>query len=520
MTALPDPERSRAVLIGASTYRHLEDLPAVRYNLAGFRDILIDPAFGGLPADRCTILDEPRSGLDVYRVLRMDATAAEDTLLVYFAGHGRTGTRNELYLCLPDTNPDELSFTALAYEQLRETVADSRATKKVVILDCCFSGRALADQAGAEETVVGQVGIEGSYILTATAANAVALALRGERYTAFTGTLLQLLRTGIPDGPELLTFATIYPHLRFILTSRQLPQPRQQGSDTIAHLALTRNRAYVRHAPTPHPPCRSPTRPAITPTPLPEDLAAHLDSRYPIAEAGGIFISYRRQDSTHLAGRLYDRLADRFGEGQVFMDVDTIKPDVDFAEEISRAVAACTVLVAVIGPDWLTAADERGRRRLDDPDDFVRLEIEAALARGMQVIPIQVEGAVMPGRKDLPGSLAGLARRNALLIRHESFRSDIASLVAAIERVLADAPDSRVHEAAEQGHRQDKEDRVAQLDASKRDQFLDQLNELAALHQQGVLTGDEFAAAKDKLHGVPQLEAPRACPVDLRSGVV
>src|SRR5207253_8227229 len=98
------------------------------------------------------------------------------------------------------------------------------------------------------------------------------------------------------------------------------------------------------------------------------------------AEGGGIFVSYRRQETSHLAGRLYDRLADRFGEGQVFIDVDTIEPGVDFAEEITRAVAACQVLVAVIGPSWLIASDERGRRRLDDPNDFVRLEIESALA--------------------------------------------------------------------------------------------------------------------------------------------
>ena len=121
------------------------------------------------------------------------------------------------------------------------------------------------------------------------------------------------------------------------------------------------------------------------------------------------------------------------------MDVDTIELGVDFAEEITRAVAACQVLVAVIGPGWLTATDERGRRRLDDPDDFVRLEIEAALARGVRVIPILAQGAVMPGRDDLPESLASLARRNALFIRHESFRSDAGRLVAAIERVLAAA---------------------------------------------------------------------------------
>src|SRR5690349_5061142 len=160
----------------------------------------------------------------------------------------------------------------------------------------------------------------------------------------------------------------------------------------------------------------------------------------PEAEGGGIFVSYRRQQSSDIAGRLSDRLADRFGEEQVFIDVDTIKPGVDFAEEISRAVATCKVLLAVIGPSWLTATDERGRRRLDDPDDIVRLEIEAALARGVRVIPILVESTVMPGRNDLPDSLAGLARRHALLIRHESFRSDAERLIAAIEPVL-NAPD-------------------------------------------------------------------------------
>jgi hypothetical protein len=156
----------------------------------------------------------------------------------------------------------------------------------------------------------------------------------------------------------------------------------------------------------------------------------------PVAEDGGIFVSYRRQESGALAGRLADRLVDRFGEGQVFMDVDTIEPGVDFAEEIFRAVAACKVLLAIIGPNWLTATDERSRRRLADPDDIVRLEIEAALDRGVRVIPILIEGAVMPGREDLPGSLAGLARRNAFPIRHESFRSDAGRLVTSIERAL------------------------------------------------------------------------------------
>jgi uncharacterized protein YjbI with pentapeptide repeats len=245
MAALPDPGRSRAVLIGASTYRHLEGLPAVPNNLSGFRDVLISPALGGLPTDNCTVVAEPASPVDVYRTLRQHAAAAEDTLLVYFAGHGRTGSRNELWLCLPDTNPDELPYSAWPYDELRGVVDGSRATKKAVILDCCFSGRALADQAGDEDRILGQVGIEGSYTLTATAANAVALAPPGERYTAFTGALLGLLNEGIPGGPELLTFSQIYPRLQHALTSRGLPRPRQQNNDTIAHLALTRNPAYT-----------------------------------------------------------------------------------------------------------------------------------------------------------------------------------------------------------------------------------------------------------------------------------
>jgi TIR domain len=171
-----------------------------------------------------------------------------------------------------------------------------------------------------------------------------------------------------------------------------------------------------------------------------------------VAEGGGIFVSYRRQETSHVAGRLAGRLADLFGDDQVFIDIHTIEPGVDFAEEIFRAVAACKVRLVIIGPDWLTATDGQGGRRLDDPDDIVRLEIEAALARSVRVIPILVEGAVMPGRQDLPESLAGLARRNALLIRHESFRYDAGRLVAAIERILVPAPGTAAVSSVSDAH--------------------------------------------------------------------
>jgi len=158
----------------------------------------------------------------------------------------------------------------------------------------------------------------------------------------------------------------------------------------------------------------------------------------PRDEGGGIFISYRRQESGHFAGRLSDRLADSFGANRVFMDVDTIRPGVDFAEAISRAVETSNVLLAIIGPHWLATMDEQGRRRLDDPDDIVRLEIEAALARDVRIIPILVDDAAMPRRQDLPESLTDLVRLNAFVARHESFRNDAERLVAELRSVIPD----------------------------------------------------------------------------------
>ena len=129
---------------------------------------------------------------------------------------------------------------------------------------------------------------------------------------------------------------------------------------------------------------------------------------------GRIFISYRREETAYPAGWLFDRLAGRFGGGQVFKDVDSIDPGDDFVDKITRAVGSCDVLLALIGDQWLTITDQDGRRRLDSPEDFVRVEIEAALARNVRVIPILVDGARMPRADELPDSLAKLARRRII----------------------------------------------------------------------------------------------------------
>jgi two-component system response regulator ChvI len=146
-----------------------------------------------------------------------------------------------------------------------------------------------------------------------------------------------------------------------------------------------------------------------------------------------IFISYRRDDSAGSAGRVHDRLTSEFGRDLLFMDVDAIPLGVDFVKVLREEVAKCDVLIAVIGPNWLNASDKSGNRRLSDPNDFLRVEIAAALQRDIPVIPILLDGASVPVAGELPENLKGLAVRNGLVVRHASFHSDMDKLVRSLK---------------------------------------------------------------------------------------
>jgi hypothetical protein len=163
---------------------------------------------------------------------------------------------------------------------------------------------------------------------------------------------------------------------------------------------------------------------------------------------GGIFISYRREETAYPAGWLYDRLVDHFGGGQVFKDVDSIELGDDFVEVITTAVGSCDVLLALIGDRWLTILDEDGRRRLDDPADFVRVEIEAALTRNVRVVPILVDGARMPRAAELPPSLAKLVRRQALELSPARFDFDTSRLLRVLDRTLDEVRTAAREDAA------------------------------------------------------------------------
>ena len=151
---------------------------------------------------------------------------------------------------------------------------------------------------------------------------------------------------------------------------------------------------------------------------------------------GGIFINYRREDSQGESLHLFDDLKQPFGADHVFMDVTGIDPGKDFRKVIDGAVGACDVLIAVIGKKWLGEVDEAGKRRLDDPKDFVRLEIAAALRRDVAVIPVLVQGAEMPRSDQFPAELEALAWRNAFELRHNRWNIDVGELVKALEKVV------------------------------------------------------------------------------------
>jgi hypothetical protein len=177
-------------------------------------------------------------------------------------------------------------------------------------------------------------------------------------------------------------------------------------------------------------------RPAKTARPISDSLARKEEAA-PQAGSAHIFVSYRRSDSADVSGRIYDRLIAKFGKETVFKDVDSIPLGLDFKEYLDKQVGECNVLLAIIGDRWLEASDVSGERRLDDPADFVRIEIESALERGIPVIPLLVRDAKMPSEEQLPATLKKLVYRNGTPIRSDpDFHRDMDRLISALEKYV------------------------------------------------------------------------------------
>jgi YVTN family beta-propeller protein len=246
---LPDPGRSRALVLGCSSYEDpaLPCIPAVVGNRAGMKDVLTSPWGTGLAPEHCLVLEEADHVRDVIgSQLTTLAGEAEDMLLVYYAGHGLIGPNGELFLALPGTRGDLAAWTALPFDLVRSALAGAHARNRVLILDCCFSGLAINDYMSEVTSAVrGQLEVVGICTLASSPANRPSSAPPGEQYTAYTGELLDFIWHGSADQPELLTLTAIHEHLVLALTSRGLPIPEQHNTKTIGHLALARNRMWA-----------------------------------------------------------------------------------------------------------------------------------------------------------------------------------------------------------------------------------------------------------------------------------
>ncbi|WP_394619095.1 caspase family protein [Lentzea sp. JNUCC 0626] len=249
VVGLPDPARSRAVLLGVSRYESMDDLPAVDRNIAALQRLLTDPDKWGLDPAHCTSLVNPDSVHEVLDVVQSAAEEATDALVFYFAGHGLLDENSNLFLALPNVAPNRL-YRAVRFDDIRrEVITTARGCYgKVVILDCCFSGSAMRGAMGSEVELADHAQVDGTYLMTASSENSVAKAVPDAEYTAFTAALIDKIENGVADGPDLLDMETLFHHARVDLAASGMPTPQQRSRNDGRMIALSRNRRGRRSA--------------------------------------------------------------------------------------------------------------------------------------------------------------------------------------------------------------------------------------------------------------------------------
>jgi putative AlgH/UPF0301 family transcriptional regulator len=308
VSQLSDPRQSRVVLVGSGTYAQLVPLPAVAANLTGISDALYDPDLWGLPAPNCHLVHDPATPHEVGRVLRTAArsTGVSGLLLVYFAGHGVVDDRTgELHLAVAQTDREAAYATAVPYEWVRRSVLESPASRRVVILDCCYAGRAISGMSDDLTAVADEVEIDRTCVLVATSPNRAALAPPDERYTAFTGALIEVLRAGVVDGPDPLDMAAIYDEVYRVQRRRGRPLPEMRARNNGERVPLVHNAAQ-------------PTRPG--PPAWPPALPG------PASRAGTVLVAGPGVTDAELAGATVAILAHSPFSGALGVRLDRLTP--------------------------------------------------------------------------------------------------------------------------------------------------------------------------------------------------
>ena len=278
---LPDPATSRVVLAGTASYRHDDypALPAVRNNLAGLRAALTDPRLWGIPVENVRVVTDPEQPSQITELLRPAAREATDTLIFYYAGHGFLSERDPTLFLTCKGSLGNSGSSALEYKYVREEMLDSRALRKIVILDCCYSGNAHAVMSGDAALQ----DITGAYVLTSSRRNQASTAPTAAQHTAFTGALLKVLTDGIDrlPGQEDLTLNEIYRQVRADLVRDGFGEPDRRDHGTAGDLPIVHNQAYRTGPERVNPPAPVPADLTSVPDPTPVPTPAPAPARAP-----------------------------------------------------------------------------------------------------------------------------------------------------------------------------------------------------------------------------------------------
>ncbi|MEU4341491.1 AAA domain-containing protein [Nocardia sp. NPDC023852] len=217
-----------------SSYTHpdLPDIPAAATNVADLLQLLRAPAGAALAVDHCTPLVNPGESTQVGTAVHGAAQDARDVMLLYYTGHGVLDRKGRLHLALPNSEPNQINWSSIPFDRLREELAASRARARILILDCCFSGRAFESMSSASTLVDGQIDIHGTYTITSSSRNEPSLAPGGHRHTAFTAALLEA--AAIPG----LTLDELYQNVERILVSKGHPGPQRRSVNSAGVLRL------------------------------------------------------------------------------------------------------------------------------------------------------------------------------------------------------------------------------------------------------------------------------------------
>jgi hypothetical protein len=236
---IPNTENSYAVLIGSSRYDALPGLPSVGNNVAALRRLLTDRRVWGIPAENCIVIENPSSPVELVKPIATALAQARDCFLLYFAGHGFLDEQSEL--CLAITGSDgQNSYSGVPYDLIRRELRKKKPMRTLVILDCCYSGRAASAQ-GATQALTEEAEVRGTYLIAASAPTKKALSPPGERYTAFTGTLINVLENGIPSEYDILRITDIYEEVRRRLDKDKRPLPEAHAYNLAGSIGF-RNR--------------------------------------------------------------------------------------------------------------------------------------------------------------------------------------------------------------------------------------------------------------------------------------